>query len=327
MPHKKHIYRYNPHTLAYEKVIVEVRDKVKKISFTVLFGVLLGVLFLVIGFQVVDSPKEKRLKREIRQYKRELAELNKRVQRDEEVLADLQLRDDNIYRTIFEVEPVATSLRNSGYGGVNRYGRLDGFDCSAELIRTTKKVDELSKRLYVQSMSLDEIYDMARNKKERLDCMPAIMPMAKNQCKIVSGFGMRYHPLLHYRRMHTGIDITARKGTAVYATGDGVVRAAGKNVEGMSGYGVVVEIDHGYGFHTLYAHLSSVNVRPGKKVKRGEKIGAVGSTGLSQGSHLHYEVWQNGKQVDPVYYFFNDLTPDEYEEVIEAANQENQCLS
>lgn len=327
MPHRKHIYRYNPHTLAYEKVIVEVRDKVKKISFTVLFGLLLGVLFLVIGFQVVDSPKEKALKREIRQYKRQLAELNNRVSRDEEVLADLQIRDDNIYRTIFEVEPVPEKLRSSGYGGKERYASMEAIDCSAELIRTTRKVDELSKRLYVQSISLDEIYEMARNKKERLASMPAIMPIAKQQCQIVSGFGMRYHPILHTLRMHTGIDMTARKGTAVYATGDGVVRAAGKGVEGMSGYGLVVEIDHGFGFHTLYAHLASATVRPGQKIKRGEKIGTVGSTGLSQGSHLHYEVLQNGKQVNPVFYFYNDLTPDEYEKVIEAANQENQCLS
>ena len=327
MPHRKHIYRYNPHTLSYEKVIVEVRDKVKKISFTVLFGLLLGVLFLVIGFQVIDSPKEKALKREIRQYKRQLADLNRRVSRNEEVLADLQIRDDNIYRTIFEVEPVSEKMRGKDFVEPELNARFEDFDCSTELIKTTRKVDELSKRLYVQSLSLDEIYEMARNKKERLASMPAIMPIAKQQCQIVSGFGMRYHPILHTMRMHTGIDMTARKGTAVYATGDGVVKAAGKGVEGMSGYGLVIEIDHGFGFRTLYAHLASATVRPGHKVKRGEKIGTVGSSGLSQGSHLHYEVLQNDKQVHPVYYFFNDLTPDEYEKVIEAANQENQCLS
>ncbi|MCR4659289.1 MAG: M23 family metallopeptidase [Bacteroidales bacterium] len=327
MKNKKHTYKYNPHTLSYEKVIVSVREKVKNISFTVAFGLVLGVVFLIIGFQVVDSPKEKSLKREIAQYKRQVKNLNERMNRADAVLKDLEERDDNLYRTIFEAEPIPSEVRNSGIGGVERYADLEGYDCSESLIATSRKIDDLTKRLYVESRSLDEIYGMARTKNERMAAIPAIMPVPKQRCKIVSGFGVRYHPILKSRRAHTGIDLAAHKGTPIYATGDGTVIAAGRNLKSLAGYGVVCVIDHGYGFQTLYAHMSDVKVRAGKKVKRGELIGYVGSTGLSQGSHLHYEVILNGKRVDPVYYFYNDLTPAEYEEVIDAAKQDNQVLS
>ena len=324
---KRHTYRFNPHTLSYEKVVVGIWERVKKISFTVLFGLVLGVLFMIIGYQIVDSPKERSLKREIQQYKRQLSAMNQRITRAEKVLEDIENRDDNIYRTIFEVEPVSPSIRHSGIGGVERYSNLQGYNCSDEIISTTKRIDDLSKRLYIQSLSLDEVYNMAKSKTERMATMPAIMPIAKNQCRLVSRFGVRYHPILKYRRQHTGVDLAARKGTPVYATGDGVVASAGRNISGLSGYGNVCVIKHGYGYQSLYAHLESVKVKPGQKIKRGQLIGTVGSTGLSQGAHLHYEVILNGKRVDPVYYFFNDLTPEEYEQVIEAASQEGQCLS
>ncbi|MBQ9474073.1 MAG: M23 family metallopeptidase [Bacteroidales bacterium] len=324
---KRHTYRFNPHTLSYEKVVVGIWERVKKISFTVLFGLVLGVLFMIIGYQIVDSPKERSLKREIQQYKRQLSAMNQRITRAEKVLEDIENRDDNIYRTIFEVEPVSPSIRHSGIGGVERYSNLQGYNCSDEIINTTKRIDDLSKRLYIQSLSLDEVYNMAKTKTERMATMPAIMPIAKNQCRLVSGFGVRYHPILKYRRQHTGVDLAARKGTPIYATGDGVVTSAGRNISGLSGYGNVCIIKHGYGYQSLYAHLESVKVKPGQKIKRGQLIGTVGSTGLSQGAHLHYEVILNGKRVDPVYYFFNDLTPEEYEQVIEAASQEGQCLS
>ena len=324
---KKHIYRLDPHTLSYEKVSVTLRDRLKKISTTVLFGTVLGVVLMIVGFQIIDSPKERYLKREIKQYRRQMRNLNSRVDRACEVLENLENRDDQVYRTIFEVEPIDASVRHSGIGGVERYEGLGGYDCSDEIISTNKKVDELTKRLYVQSQSLDEIYKMAVTKQQRMSHMPAIMPLPKNRCRIVSGFGERYHPILRCRRMHTGLDMTAAKGEPVYATGDGVVKVASRNAEGLSGYGIAVLIDHGYGFQTLYAHLSGVAVKPGQKVKRGEKVGYVGATGLAQGVHLHYEVFQNGSRVNHVYFFFNDLTPEEYDEVIELANQENQCLS
>lgn len=327
MKKQRHTYRFNPHTLKYEKVFVSLRDKVRRISFNVLFGVVLGVVLVVIGLQFVEPPSERGLRRELAQYKRQYEQLLPRVERAEKVLADLEERDNVLYRTIFECEPVSDAERRSGIGGVERYAALDGYDNSELIKLTTRRVDELTKRLYVESKSLDEIYAIARQKTERMASMPAILPIEKNKCKIVSGFGYRFHPILKYRRLHTGIDLTASTGTPIYATGDGVVRVAGRNPEGYSGYGVVVEIDHGFGFRTLYAHMSTTMVKSGQKVKRGEQIGTVGSSGMSTGAHLHYEVILNGKKVDPVFYFFNDLTPQEYDAVIEQARQENQCMS
>lgn len=324
---QRHTYRFNPHTLKYEKVFVSLRERVRRISFNVLFGVVLGVVLVIIGLQFVEPPSERGMRRELAQYKQQYEQLLPRVERAEKVLSNLEERDNVLYRTIFECEPVSDAERFSGIGGVERYASLDGYDNSELIKLTTRRVDELTKRLYVESKSLDEIYAIARQKSERMTSMPAILPIAKDKCQIVSGFGYRFHPILKYRRMHTGIDLTAQTGTPIYATGDGVVRVAGRNPEGYSGYGVVVEIDHGFGFHTLYAHMNSTTVTSGQKVKRGEQIGTVGSSGMSTGAHLHYEVILNGKKVDPVYYFFNDLTPQEYDAVIEQARQENQCMS
>ena len=324
---QRHTYRFNPHTLKYEKVFVSLRDRVRRISFNVLFGVVLGVVLVIIGLQFVEPPSERGMRRELAQYKQQYEQLLPRVERAEKVLSNLEERDNVLYRTIFECEPVSDAERFSGIGGVERYASLDGYDNSELIKLTTRRVDELTKRLYVESKSLDEIYAIARQKSERMTSMPAILPIAKDKCQIVSGFGYRFHSILKYRRMHTGIDLTAQTGTPIYATGDGVVRVAGRNPEGYSGYGVVVEIDHGFGFHTLYAHMNSTTVASGQKVKRGEQIGTVGSSGMSTGAHLHYEVILNGKKVDPVYYFFNDLTPQEYDAVIEQARQENQCMS
>jgi len=324
---QRHTYRFNPHTLKYEKVFVSLRERISRISFNVLFGVVLGVVLALLGLNFIDSPHERMMARELAIYKQQTRRLNDRVARAEKVLEDLEDRDNALYRTIFQSEPVSDNVRRSGIGGVERYAEYENLNDGDLLKSTTMKVDDLTKRLYVESHSLDELYDMARTMNERTKAMPAIMPVAKNQCKLVSGFGMRFHPILKYRRMHTGIDFTARPGTPIYATGDGIVRISGRNPHGYGGYGIVVEIDHGYGFHTIYAHMKSTAVRVGQRVKRGERIGEVGSTGLSTGSHLHYEVVLNGKRVDPVYYFSGDLTPDEYEEVIDLARQENQSMS
>ena len=322
-----HTYKFNPHTLSYEKVKTTFRDTLKKVSFSAAFGVVLGVTLLIIGFQVVDSPKERRLKRELDMYERQMESMKSAMARNEAVLADLENRDNSIYRTLLEAEPIPTDVRRSGIPVYGQYQEMEGLDHSEVILSTTKKLDELSKRLYVQSKSFDEVYKMVANKKERQACVPAIMPVAKNKCKLISGFGRRFHPILHYARMHTGVDLSAKTGTPIYATGDGVVEIAGRGDPSLSGYGVSVLINHGYGYKTLYAHMHDVNVKNGHKVKRGELIGHVGSSGLASGPHCHYEVWLNGKKVNPVYYFYNDLSPQEYEQVIEAAKQENQCLS
>lgn len=323
MAKKKYIYRFNQHTLSYEKVAVTGRDRLRRISSTMLVGLAFGVALSVLVYHLIDSPKERALKREIAQYRHQLKALNDQVSRDNVVLADLESRDSAVYRTLFGAPPIREDLRKPQWGD---YENLKGYNCGREIEYVTRRADTLSQRLYAQSKSLDEVYRMVGSKQQRMAAMPAIMPIPKDQCQLVSGFGMRYHPILHYRRMHTGVDLTAQKGTPVYATADGQVKVAGRG-EGTSGYGICVVIDHGYGFQTLYGHLSSVKVSSGQRVKRGELIGNVGTTGLSRGNHLHYEVIQNGGKVNPVYFFFNDLTPAEYEEVIEAANRESQCLS
>lgn len=320
---KKYIYRFNPHTLSYEKVEATFRDRLKRISTTVLLGIVLGVLFTMLAFHLIDSPKEKMLKADINQYKRALASLNQSVDRCNKVLSDIEERDSAVYRTIFGASPVSESKRRPV---PQDYSKLEGRASSQMIIDTKLRVDSLEQRLYAQSVSLDDIYKMAGTKEQRMASMPAIMPIKKSQCKIVSGFGMRYHPILHYRRMHTGIDLTAQLGTPVYATGDGTVQVAGRGAN-LGGYGIAVVVNHGYGFKTLYGHLSEVTVTPGQRVKRGDMIGKVGRTGLSSGYHLHYEVIQNDNKVNPVYFFFNDLTPEEYDEVLETARLENQCLS
>lgn len=322
---KHHTYRFNPHTLSYEKVKTTFADKLKKVSFSVAFGVVLGVVLMVIGMHVFESPRQKKLERELDVMERQMDNMRQAVKRNEAVLADLESRDNSIYRTLLQAEPIVDSVRRSGIIGQS-YEEFDGYDHSEIIKQTAKRIDDFSKRLYIQSKSFDEVYKMASTKKERLDHVPAIMPLRKNSCSIISGFGTRYHPILHYRKMHTGVDLSAKTGTPIYATGDGTVQVAGRSDE-LSGYGITVLINHGYGYQTLYGHMSDVNVRHGQKVKRGELLGHVGSTGLASGPHCHYEVWLNGKKVNPIYYFFNDLTPQEYEQVIEAANQENQCLS
>lgn len=314
-------YHFNPHTLSYEKVKLTLGDRLRRVSWTVLFGLVVSVATALVVIFLIDSPKEARLKREIAQYKRELHMLEERVERDGRVLSDLESRDSAVYRTLFGAPPMRSVALEP-----RTFDHLKDFDCKEEIVRASLLVDSLSERLYAQSMSIDEVYKMAGSKQQRLAAMPAIMPIPKDQCKIVSGFGLRYHPILRYRRMHTGIDLTAQQGTPVYATADGRVTIAGRG-EGMSGYGICVVVDHGYGFQTLYGHLLKATVRKGQQVKRGELLGHVGHTGLAQGNHLHYEVIQNGNKVNPVYFFFNDLTPGEYEEVIEAANRDGQCLS
>lgn len=321
---KKTKYIFDQKTLSFKIKKTTVKEKLRRISFSVGFGLVLAVVFVVIIYYLVDSPKEKILKRQVQSYERQYSTLNKKVRTLSDILIDLEGRDKDVYRVIFEAEPFQLDFEKENELK-KKYEDLKNETNNNELVlMTTQKIDKLSKRLYIQSKSLDEVFSMAKTKKERLLCMPAILPLSKKVSTLVSGFGMRFHPILQIRRMHTGIDFSAPTGTPVYATGDGViVESDGSG----NGYGLSVKVNHGFGFETLYAHLSKINVKAGQKVKRGDVIGLVGSTGLAQAPHLHYEVHKNGTQVNPVYYFFNDLSVDEYEEVIEKSQQDNQSLS
>ena len=240
------------------------------------------------------------------------------------VLDDIQQRDDNIYRTIFEADPIPKSIRKQGFGGVNRYKKFAGYSNSDIIISTTKKIDQLTKQLYLQSKSFDDIINLTKDKSKMLASIPAIQPVSNKQLsRMASGYGYRIHPIYKTRKMHAGMDFSAKTGTEIYATGDGVISKVRRS---KRGYGNHVKINHGFGYETLYAHMSKYIVRKGQKVKRGEVIGYVGNTGTSVAPHLHYEVHKNKRKINPVNFYYNDLNPEEYEKMIEISLQSNQSF-
>jgi murein DD-endopeptidase MepM/ murein hydrolase activator NlpD len=317
-------YHFNTKTMTFEEIRVSVKEKLLKVFSILTSGMVLAAVAMVIFYSFFDSPKEKLLKREIAEYELQYDIMNKRLDQMGAVLEDIQQRDNNIYRMIFEAEPVPDAVRKAGYGGEERYARFNGMETEELLKSTSKKLDIVSRQLYVQSKSYDEVIDLVKNKEKMLACIPAIQPVEKNKCTIVSGFGYRIHPVYKTLRMHTGIDFAAKTGTPIYATGDGIVIDPKGN---ESGYGNVCIISHGYGYQSLYGHMSRMVVKPGDRVKRGQLVGYVGSTGLSVAPHCHYEVIKNGVKIDPVHFFYNDLTPAEYEQVIKTASKVNQSLS
>jgi murein DD-endopeptidase MepM/ murein hydrolase activator NlpD len=317
-------YRFNTKSLTVEKITITIWDKLKVLLRIVLSGMVFSVIVLTIGYTFFDSPKEKVLRREIEQYKVQYQIINDRMDLLATALEDIRERDDHIYRVIFEAEPIPKTVREAAFGGSDRYAQYRGFQNTQLISETMQRLDQLTRQLYVQSKSYDEVFEMAKNKTDMLASIPAIVPIARGTERLVSGYGYRIHPIYNVRRMHTGVDFTAPTGTPIYATGNGVVVDADKN---NHGYGRMVLIDHGYGYQTLYAHLSQIQVKPGQEIKRGEVIGLVGNSGISKAPHLHYEVIRNGRKVNPIGYFFNDLTPEEFEYIIEVASRENQSLS
>ena len=318
-------YKINPNTLELERVRLRGKALLMRGGYYLLGGVVFATIVLFVAYSFFDSPKELMLKRENKQYAMQLELMNSRIDQLSKVLGDIEERDDNIYRTIFEAEPVPIEERKAGIGGSERYMNLKGYENTKLITETAQKIDQLSRELYVQSKSFDEVYKLAKNKAKMLASIPGIQPISnKDLTRIASGFGYRIHPIYKTLRMHEGIDFTAPVGTPIYATGDGKVERLKGN---MGGYGNVVVINHGYGYETLYAHLSKVIVRPGHTVKRGEIIGYVGNTGRSTGPHLHYEVRKNQKPINPIHFFYQDLTPEEYEKVIEIASRPTQSMS
>ena len=317
-------YYYDTKTLSYKKI---ERSKVQMLKRVVLFftsstAIALGLVLLF--FTLFDSPKEKELKREIDNLLVQYELLDDQILNSSLILDELQERDDNIYRVIFEAEPIDASIRKAGFGGVNRYKKYEGFNHSDLISDLNKKVDQLSKAIYVQSKSFDDVLDLAQNKEEMLAHIPAIQPVAnKNLKRMASGYGNRIHPVYKTKKMHWGMDFSAPKGTEVYATGDGKVEKVKRS---KRGYGNQVRINHSYGYKTFYAHLDKYIVKKGQVVKRGDLIGYVGSTGTSTAPHLHYEVVKDKKKVNPVNYYFNDLTAEEYDRMLELSSQENQSF-
>jgi murein DD-endopeptidase MepM/ murein hydrolase activator NlpD len=317
-------YKYNPSTLNYEKIQLTFKDRLKKVMTYLLVGLFFAGIIIFLAYTFIDSPKELMLKRENAQLRQQFSLLNKDIERLDRVLSDIEKRDDNIYRVVFEAEPISENVRKAGVGGVNRYANLEGFTNSELVIGTKKQLDNIAKRMYIQSKSFDEVIEMAKNKEEMLASIPAIQPVSNKDLKrLASGYGYRIDPIYKVNKMHWGMDFSAPTGTDIFATGDGRVQSV---VNSRSGYGRHVVIDHGYGYQTLYAHMSKTDVKRGQKVKRGDIIGQVGNTGKSSGPHLHYEVIKDGKKINPANFYFNDLTPEEYDLMIELSSHANQSF-
>ena len=283
-----------------------------------------AAIMLIAFFNFFDSPKEKILIRELDNMALQYELMNEKLSQVSAVLDNVQDRDDNIYRVIFEADPIPSSIRKAGIGGVNRYEKLEGYNNSELIISTAQKLDQISKQLYIQSKSFDEVIEMATKKSDMLASIPAIQPVTNKELKrLSSGYGRRIDPYYKKPKFHYGVDFSAPQGTPIYATGNGTVK---KTKKSRRGFGNHIVIDHGYGYESLYAHMQKYTVRRGQKVKRGDLIGYVGNSGKSTAPHLHYEVHKNGTKVNPAYYFHNDLTPEEYDRMLELAAQENQSF-
>lgn len=322
MPKAK--YYFNTSSLRYEKVVVSFRRRLLRVLGWLATASVFGFLTIILAYSYLDSPKEKQLKRELNEMQLQYEILQQRTELASRVLSDLSKRDDQVYRVIFEAEPINEAVRTAGYGGTNRYKDLEGFNSSDLMIATTRKIDQLSRQLYIQSKSYDEVFVLAKQKTEMLASIPGIQPLFnKDLNRIASGFGFRIHPIYKTSMMHEGLDFTAPIGTEIYSTGNGVVA---KTELMARGYGNNVLINHGFGYQTLYAHMIKFKVRAGQRIKRGDVIGYVGNTGSSTGPHLHYEVWKNGVKIDPINFFFNDLTAEQYAKVVEIASRPTQSF-
>ena len=319
-------YYYDTENLAYRKIKPKKGRKLGYLALFLLASALFGFLcfVLLMNFPYFVTPRDKIQAREIENMKLKYAILNKKIGNLDEVLGYIEDRDNNLYRTFFNAAPIVNSDRKKGFIDAERYKELEGFNNSDLVISTSKRVDVITKQLVVQSKSLDEILGLAKAKDKLLSAIPAIQPVKNEDLKrMASGFGFRSDPFTKVRKMHEGMDFTAATGTPIYATGDGVVKSADNS---LSGYGNHIEITHGFGYLTLYGHLSKYNVRAGQSVKRGDIIGFVGSTGRSEAPHLHYEVHKDGTAVNPINFYYGNISAAEYIAISKIANQENQSL-
>ncbi|WP_338647471.1 M23 family metallopeptidase [Flavobacterium sp. KS-LB2] len=319
-------YYYDSENLAYRKIKTRKRRKFGVIILFLLASALFGFLSFIVLLNTpyFETPKDRLQAREIENLRLNYALLNKKMDQINGVIEAIENRDNNLYRVYFNKSAIPDSIRKAGFQGKNRYQLLAGYNNSQLVINTTKRIDVLSKELAIQSKSLDVILKLAEAKSDFLSAIPAIQPVQNEKLKqMASGFGYRTDPFTKARKMHEGMDFTAKTGTPIYATGDGVVAKADNTA---SGYGNHIVIRHGFGYETLYAHLSKYNTRAGQRVKRGDIIGYVGSTGRSEAPHLHYEVHKDKKVVNPLNFYYGNISAVEYVAIAQLANQENQSL-
>ena len=321
---KQKRYIFNQLTQNFE--VLETSKSRKVLRFLLVMLALVGVAFLfaVLLFTFFKSPKEKSQARELEYMKLQYEILNDRLDNIEILLTDMEQRDNDLYRVMFEADPIPRQVRRSGFSDADRYAGLYGYINSNQVVSAARKLDVISSQLYHQSVSYDTLFAMARNKSDMLAHIPAIFPLKETEIKYISSyFGYRPDPIYKVEKLHTGIDFSAQMGTEAYATGDGVVSDVEK---GHWGYGNMVTIDHGYGYKTRYAHLQKAAVRKGQRMKRGQLIGFIGNTGKTTGVHLHYEVLKNDTPINPINFFYNDLTPDEYEQILEQSTLPTQTM-
>jgi murein DD-endopeptidase MepM/ murein hydrolase activator NlpD len=320
---KKKKFHFNPDSLSYEQIEHTLLHKLKNFLLHALSGVFSGAIFFFIFVSTVDSPEEKQLGQERNRIQAQYKVLERQFDEMQAVMNDLQERDDNLYRVVFQADPIPFSVRRATAVNTEYYEQLLKMTNSEIVVSTTKKINELKKQLYIQSKSYDEIVMLAKNKETMLENLPAIQPVLnKDLTRVASGYGWRIDPIYHSRRFHEGMDFTAPTGTDVYATGNGTIQSA----QWQQGFGNCIQINHGYGYITLYAHLNGFKARVGQQVKRGDVIGFVGSTGKSTGPHLHYEVHFKGNIMNPQNYYFLDLSPEEYDRMIQMSDNAGQMF-
>ena len=321
---KKQKYIFNHKTLTYEKFKLSIPKRIGR-ALLVLLSIAGGAfLFAILLYTFFQSPKEKMQARELEYMKLQYEMLSNRLDDMEILMSDMERRDNDFYRVMFEADPIPSSVRRSGFSSAERYENLYGYLNSASVVSAARKMDVIASQLYHQSKSYDELFELARNKEEMLACIPAIFPLKENEIKYISSyFGYRPDPIYKVEKFHSGMDFSAQLGTEAYATGDGKVIEV---EDGHWGYGNMVTIDHGFGYKTRYAHLQKFAVRKGQKVKRGQVVGYIGNTGKTTGVHLHYEVLKNDVAIDPMNFLYYDLTPDEYDQILQQSTLPTQSM-
>jgi murein DD-endopeptidase MepM/ murein hydrolase activator NlpD len=318
-------YKFNTKSLTYEKARLTFKERFWRFLSYIGTGLVFATITILLSRQLLPSPSEKKKNRELEAVLLQYDLLENKMAKIEQVLKDLEDRDDNIYRTIFEAEPLPKSIRYAGSGGSDKYSAFDSYDNSDLLKNTTERVDRIAKQLYIQSKSFDEVVQLAKSKEKLIASIPAIMPINQKELAhaVTSGFGWRTHPIYKTQEFHPGMDFAAQQGTPIYSTGDGVIEIADNLAQG---YGNHVVVNHGFGYQTLYGHMSRIAAKVGQKVTRGQLIGYVGSTGLSTAPHVHYEVIKNQEKVNPINFYFNDLSPEQYQLMVELSKKASQSF-
>jgi len=312
-------YHFNPDSLTFHKIELGFHDFLKKFVKQFSLSFILGTAIFLVAFYLVDSPQDRILKRANNELLNKFEILNKNISFTEQLVDEIKSKDNDMYRPVFEANIIPNSIRQAGIGGSNQYEKFSGLSNSSVLVETSKKVDVISRELFIQSKSFDELAKLISNKEKMMASMPALPPIKQSALTGFGPFGMRFHPILHYWRMHKGVDLVCPKGTKAVASGDGTVVTCTYN----GGLGYYIVINHGFGFETWYGHLSKILVHEGQKVKRGETIALVGTTGLSMTPHLHYEVHRRGAAVDPLNFYYNDLSAKDYDRLLQISTEKS----